>query len=160
MCQKCTSKGIWRQDIVLKRTNSLQKSLCPVVIRPYLCSSECEARALWNRFGMSMYLVVLGNSVYVSVDVSFTLPTHDLLRFRPAGVCTTETQKNSPWRLGEPLSVCIYNAVGGKYSAWGTFRLRFVSPSRCCLWSSTTTGMITLHLADGLSRRTPHWLGK
>ena len=38
--QKCTSEGIWRQGIVLKHRNSLQKSLCPVVICPYLCSSE------------------------------------------------------------------------------------------------------------------------
>ena len=38
--QKCTSKGIWRQGIVLKHRNSLQKSICPVVICPYLCSSE------------------------------------------------------------------------------------------------------------------------
>ena len=34
-----TSKGIWRQGIVLKHRNSLQKSLCPVVTGPYLCSS-------------------------------------------------------------------------------------------------------------------------
>ena len=39
--QKCTSKGIWRQGIVLKHRNSLQKSLCPVVIIcPYSCSSD------------------------------------------------------------------------------------------------------------------------
>ena len=38
--QKCTRKGIWRQGIVLKYRNSLQKSLCPVVLCPYLCSSE------------------------------------------------------------------------------------------------------------------------
>ena len=38
--QKCTSKGISRQGIVLKHRDSLQKSLCPVVICPYLCSSE------------------------------------------------------------------------------------------------------------------------
>ena len=31
---------IWRQGIVLKRRNSLQRSLCPVVICPYLCSSD------------------------------------------------------------------------------------------------------------------------
>ena len=37
---KCTSKSIWRQGIVLKHRNSLQKSLCPVVICPYFCSSE------------------------------------------------------------------------------------------------------------------------
>ena len=36
--QKCTSKGIWRQGIVLKHRNVLQKKLCPVVICPYLCS--------------------------------------------------------------------------------------------------------------------------
>ena len=34
--QKCTSKGIWRQGIGSKRRNSLQKSLCPVVICPCL----------------------------------------------------------------------------------------------------------------------------
>ena len=32
--QKCTSKGIWRQGIVLKHRNSLQKSQCPAVICP------------------------------------------------------------------------------------------------------------------------------
>ena len=37
---KCTSKVIGRQGIELKHRNSLQKSLCPVVICPYLCSSE------------------------------------------------------------------------------------------------------------------------
>ena len=31
---KCTSKGTLRQGIELKHRNSLQKSLCPVVIRP------------------------------------------------------------------------------------------------------------------------------
>ena len=40
MAQKCTSKGIWRQGIVLKHRKILQKSLCPVFICPYLCSSE------------------------------------------------------------------------------------------------------------------------
>ena len=43
MRQKCTSKDIWRQGIVSKHRNSLQKSLCPVVICPYLCSSETRA---------------------------------------------------------------------------------------------------------------------
>ena len=38
--QKCTSKGIWRQGIVSKHDNSLQKSLCPVVMCPYLHSSD------------------------------------------------------------------------------------------------------------------------
>ena len=38
--QKCTSKDIWRQGIVLKHRISLNKSLCPVVICPYLCSSK------------------------------------------------------------------------------------------------------------------------
>ena len=42
--QKCRSEGIRRQGIVLKRRISLQKSLCPVVICPYLCSSDiCRA---------------------------------------------------------------------------------------------------------------------
>ena len=34
LCQKCTSKGIWRQGIVLKHRNSFQKNLCPVAICP------------------------------------------------------------------------------------------------------------------------------
>ena len=38
--QKCTSKGIGKQGIVLKPRNSFQKSLCPVVICPCLCSSD------------------------------------------------------------------------------------------------------------------------
>ena len=38
--QKCTSNGIRRQGTVLKHRSSLQKSLCPVAICPYLCSSE------------------------------------------------------------------------------------------------------------------------
>ena len=33
-------KGIWRQGVVLKHRSSLEKSLCPVVISPYLCSSD------------------------------------------------------------------------------------------------------------------------
>ena len=37
---KCTSKGIWRQGIELKHGNSVHKSLCPIVICPYLCSSD------------------------------------------------------------------------------------------------------------------------
>ena len=41
--QKCTSKGIRRQGVVLKHRNSLQKSLCPAVIHPYLCKSEGKA---------------------------------------------------------------------------------------------------------------------
>ena len=41
--QQCASKGIRREGIVLKHRNSLQKSLCPVVIRPYLCSSDRPA---------------------------------------------------------------------------------------------------------------------
>ena len=40
MNQECTGKGIWRQGVALKRRNSLLKSLCPVVICPYSCSSE------------------------------------------------------------------------------------------------------------------------
>ena len=40
--QKCT-RGIWRQDIVLKHRNSLQKSLCPVVMYPSLRSSEINS---------------------------------------------------------------------------------------------------------------------
>ena len=38
--QSYTSNGIGRQGIVLECRSSLQKSLCPVVICPYLCSSE------------------------------------------------------------------------------------------------------------------------
>ena len=38
--KKRTSKSTGRQGAVLKHRNSLQKSLCPVVICPYLCSSE------------------------------------------------------------------------------------------------------------------------
>ena len=38
--QKCTSKGIRRQGLVSKHRNSLQKKPSPVVICPYLCSSE------------------------------------------------------------------------------------------------------------------------
>ena len=41
--RKCTRKGIWRQGIVLKHRDSLQKSLCSVVICPSLCSSEHHA---------------------------------------------------------------------------------------------------------------------
>ena len=37
--QKCTSKGIRRQGVVLRHRNSLQKSLRPVIC-PYLCSSD------------------------------------------------------------------------------------------------------------------------
>ena len=37
--QKCTSKGMRRQGVVLKHRMSSQKSLCPVVLCPYLCSS-------------------------------------------------------------------------------------------------------------------------
>ena len=46
LCQKCTSKGIRRQGLVLKRRNSLPTSLCPVVVCPYLCSSEL---VFWTR---------------------------------------------------------------------------------------------------------------
>ena len=38
--QNCARKGIRRQGIALTYRNSLQKSLCPVVICPYLCSSD------------------------------------------------------------------------------------------------------------------------
>ena len=38
--QKCTSKGIRRKGIVLKHRSSLQRSLYPVVVCPYLCSSD------------------------------------------------------------------------------------------------------------------------
>ena len=38
--QKCTSKGIRRQGVVSKHRSSLEKSLCPAVVCPYLCSSE------------------------------------------------------------------------------------------------------------------------
>ena len=37
--QKCTSKGIWQQGTVLRRRSCLQKSLCPVGMPPYSCSS-------------------------------------------------------------------------------------------------------------------------
>ena len=51
--QKCTSKGIWRQGIVSKHGNSLQKSLCPVVICPYLCSSDLGPPTFY-RLGTSL----------------------------------------------------------------------------------------------------------
>ena len=38
--QKCTSKGIRRQGVVLKHGNSLQKNPCPSAICPYLWSSD------------------------------------------------------------------------------------------------------------------------
>ena len=38
--QKCTSKGLRRQGLVLKRRSSEQKSLCPVVVGLCLCSSD------------------------------------------------------------------------------------------------------------------------
>ena len=43
--QKCTSKCMRRQGTVLKPRNTWQKSLCPVVLCPCLCSSEsCYGR--------------------------------------------------------------------------------------------------------------------
>ena len=39
--QRCTSKGIRRQGIALKRRNSLQTSLCPVIC-PYLELCLCK----------------------------------------------------------------------------------------------------------------------
>ena len=42
--RKCTSKDILRQGVVLKHMDSLQKSLCPVVICPYLCRSDLRSR--------------------------------------------------------------------------------------------------------------------
>ena len=80
--QKCTSKGIWRQGIgsfckeflrfntmpcrrtaagqkfgllALQRPN-LQKSLCPVVICSYLCSSELPALQRTKHDRISVYL--------------------------------------------------------------------------------------------------------
>ena len=50
--QKCSSKGIWRQGIVLNNRIPIQKSLCPVVICPYFCSSEttdCVPYQTWSR---------------------------------------------------------------------------------------------------------------
>ena len=55
--QKYTGKGTWRQGIVVKHRNSSYKGLCPVVICPYLCSSESSLaqkqtssadRGTWN----------------------------------------------------------------------------------------------------------------
>ena len=37
--QKCTSRGIGRQGIVLKHRNSYKRAYCPVVLCPSLCSS-------------------------------------------------------------------------------------------------------------------------
>ena len=54
--QKCTSKSRWRQGIVLKHRNSLRESICPVVICPYLCSSDEStlvtlSSAIWRQRG-------------------------------------------------------------------------------------------------------------
>ena len=38
--QSCRSKGIWRQGIGSFARNSYVSTLCPVVICPYLCTSE------------------------------------------------------------------------------------------------------------------------
>ena len=45
-CQSYTSKGIWRQDIGSLERSSYVSALCPVVICPYLCTSEDEIRTL------------------------------------------------------------------------------------------------------------------
>ena len=38
--QSCISKGIWRQGIGLSVRNASVSTLCPVVIYPYLCTSD------------------------------------------------------------------------------------------------------------------------
>ena len=46
---RCTNRDIGRQGIVLEHRISLRKSQCPVVICPYLCSSECGVRLAGSR---------------------------------------------------------------------------------------------------------------
>ena len=41
--QKCIGAYDYRQGIVLKHRHSLRKSPCPVVVCPYLCSSDTQA---------------------------------------------------------------------------------------------------------------------
>ena len=52
--QKCTSKDIRRQGIMLKHRSSLQKSLCPVVVRPFSCSSEEWRRGTRSKTGCGL----------------------------------------------------------------------------------------------------------
>ena len=74
--QKCT----WRQGIVLKHRNSLQKSLCPVVTCPYLCSSEIGDKHiadlhLAGKQNMSRELPGTFESQTISCDTSQVKPT-------------------------------------------------------------------------------------
>ena len=54
---KC--KGIGRQGMVLKRRNSLQKEPMPVVLCPYLCSSERKRRPGGTKRATSVNVPVL-----------------------------------------------------------------------------------------------------
>ena len=57
LIKKCTtSMNIWRQGGVLTPGSSLQKSLCPVVVCPYLCSSD------WCLYLMFNNLIITINS--------------------------------------------------------------------------------------------------
>ena len=54
--QKCTSKGVWWQGIALKHRNSLRRSLCPVFICLYLCSSEdrCSSTLMYRSWTFTL----------------------------------------------------------------------------------------------------------
>ena len=80
MFQKGTSKGLWQQGIVLKHRNSLQRSLCPVVICPYLCSSDM--------FQSAASLFVLGDERCERPVAPRGCRTgHGLRRRRPCPTC-------------------------------------------------------------------------
>ena len=61
--QKCTSKGIRRQGIVSAHRNSLQKSLCPVVICPNILRSSDY------RIGISMSISISMNIIIISIII-------------------------------------------------------------------------------------------
>ena len=70
LLQECTSKDIWRQGIASRHRISLQKSLCPVVICPYLCSSDYSAPLHMLRPGI---LLLLSSSSVVVLSLLLLL---------------------------------------------------------------------------------------
>ena len=75
--QKCTSKGKIRQGIVLNHRKSLQKSLCPVVICLYLCSSETRSSLRQTSRGPQRHAQPeAGHHIYIYIYI-YICVTHE-----------------------------------------------------------------------------------
>ena len=122
--QECTSKGVWRQGILLKHRSSSQKSLCPVVVCPYLCSSELFVK-LWVISCSSVALTCLGDAKVTNQGLWSAFQGG-----RRLAVClvASDYDINSPegkLEVGKQREVCLRGTEGvPRKGVWASVNMR------------------------------------